>query len=603
MPANAQTQDSTVLTNPYDKVRLSGFEDVLSGKETWKCPDTSLEYFHQFDPTQRGNLWWQRAGAFGQPTKSISFQMPAYRWFDAGIHQFDPFIYSLKNLPVAQARVPYTSLSGMIGGASAVKINGILTRNINSRLNVLLGLSKMGTANTSSANGLFQRQQSDHGSYFLTSTYYTKNGRYSFMLASIISKSKVQLNGGINIDPAVFDGSGLANAVGVNLQAAQTIQKRNEMHLFQRFHLGRYMQIGDSAKRDTFVRNGWEVVFNTHLQKETYSYRDPLPDSVYYNKAGLTTIADTASVGFWRNEIGFEKSIKNIKASLLIIEQTGIGKQKLSSVELFQTGVQAAVDYSIKNINTYNLNGKWITTGFNAGDYEIRMLANSFFASHWQVSAFASLREISPTWLERGFQGEAFQFNTPVIKQKISDVQIAIRYKTIAGMEGYYGKAASLAVWDSNGVFNAPATLFSIRFFYQTIRPQGFNVAGRYEWQHSSTANVPVPTYLLFQSIWFATRVRHVLPVRLGVEVRYSSRYFALAYLPEVGQFGIQSTYSVGKYPFFDFYASAFLKKARFFVKLENAMQGWPKKYAYTSPLYPLQGRTLRIGLTWQFFN
>jgi hypothetical protein len=50
-------------------------------------------------------------------------------------------------------------------------------------------------------------------------------------------------------------------------------------------------------------------------------------------------------------------------------------------------------------------------------------------------------------------------------------------------------------------------------------------------------------------------------------------------------------------------YANFHLKRTRFFVMFSHVNAGSGKMEYFLTPHYPLNGRVLRLGLSWNFFN
>uniref|UniRef100_UPI003FD81B19 putative porin n=2 Tax=Prevotellaceae TaxID=171552 RepID=UPI003FD81B19 len=71
------------------------------------------------------------------------------------------------------------------------------------------------------------------------------------------------------------------------------------------------------------------------------------------------------------------------------------------------------------------------------------------------------------------------------------------------------------------------------------------------------------------------------------------------------GQYTVQdngeNNVEIGNYPYVNVYANLHLKHTRFFIMMShvNASAG---EY-FLVPHYPLNGRVLRFGVSWNFFN
>lgn len=127
-------------------------------------------------------------------------------------------------------------------------------------------------------------------------------------------------------------------------------------------------------------------------------------------------------------------------------------------------------------------------------------------------------------------------------------------------------------------------------------------------YQSSSNKNVlPLPTLNVFSNLYLLFRIAKVLRVELGASATWFTKYNAPDYLPQIGQFAVQqnaaSRVELGGYPFVDAYANLHLKHARFFIMMSNALDGMGNGMAFLAPHYPQNGSTLRMGVSWNFFN
>ena len=127
-------------------------------------------------------------------------------------------------------------------------------------------------------------------------------------------------------------------------------------------------------------------------------------------------------------------------------------------------------------------------------------------------------------------------------------------------------------------------------------------------YQNSSNKEVlPLPALNLFSNLFLKFKIARVLAVELGGCVTYFTKYDAPDYLPQIAQFAIQenpdSRIELGGYPFIDVYANFQLKRARFFIAMSHINAGSGSKMQFLTPHYPMNNRTLRMGVSWTFIN
>jgi hypothetical protein len=116
-----------------------------------------------------------------------------------------------------------------------------------------------------------------------------------------------------------------------------------------------------------------------------------------------------------------------------------------------------------------------------------------------------------------------------------------------------------------------------------------------------------LPKLNVFSNLYLKFKIARVLSTELGANVTYFTEYDAPDYLPYIGQFAVQKNadcrVKLGAYPYVDVYANFHLKRARFFVAMSHVNTGSGNKMYFLTPHYPMNSRTLRFGVSWNFFN
>lgn len=127
-------------------------------------------------------------------------------------------------------------------------------------------------------------------------------------------------------------------------------------------------------------------------------------------------------------------------------------------------------------------------------------------------------------------------------------------------------------------------------------------------YQSSSNTDVlPLPQLNVFSNLYLEFMVAHVLRVELGAAATWFSKYTAPDFLPQLNRFAVQENETarmeLGNFPFIDAYANLHLKHARFFIMMTNAAASNFDRNVFLTPHYPMNRSTLRLGVSWNFFN
>ena len=112
---------------------------------------------------------------------------------------------------------------------------------------------------------------------------------------------------------------------------------------------------------------------------------------------------------------------------------------------------------------------------------------------------------------------------------------------------------------------------------------------------------------VLYHNLYIrAGLAKKVLTVELGADVRYFTQYYAPDYSPAIGQFYLQNPetrYKLGGYPLVNGYLNIHLKRTRIFVMMYNLVQGTGERSYFFAPHYPLNPRSFKFGISWNFFD
>ena len=275
----------------------------------------------------------------------------------------------------------------------------------------------------------------------------------------------------------------------------------------------------------------------------------------------------------------------------------------------------------------FNLLAELGVTGMNSGDLKVdfdtdlnfRLLGDTV-----TLAAKAYFHRITPASFMKSYNSKHLWWDQSLDKETRTHIEGVFNYQktntllrlavtqisnyTYFGMkysvdESYNRTGLTGGVYqESSGINVLTAQLM------QNIRWGVLNWENVVTYQNSSNNDVlPLPKLNLFSNLYLKFRIARVLDTELGGCITYFSKYEAPDYLPQIGQFAIQqneeSRVELGGYPFVDVYANFHLKRARFFVAMSHVNAGSSSKMQFLAPHYPLNNRTFRFGVSWNFFN
>lgn len=127
-------------------------------------------------------------------------------------------------------------------------------------------------------------------------------------------------------------------------------------------------------------------------------------------------------------------------------------------------------------------------------------------------------------------------------------------------------------------------------------------------YQNSSNKEVlPLPQLNIFTNLFLKFKVVRQLTFEIGADMTFFTKYELPDFCPQLNQYAIQQTEAsrvkLGGYPYVDVYANMHLKRTRFFIMYSHVTQGSGTREYFLAPHYPMNGGTLRFGVSWNFFN
>ncbi|MCU4156062.1 putative porin [Carboxylicivirga sp. A043] len=597
--------------------------------------DTMSNGYQIYNPIFKKSIAQNWLGNMNSANQSMIFDEQEKHYGYLFYNSFLTYIPQPHEIYFYNTKTPYVNLTYHFGGPkrrSEEAISALYTQNINKHFNV--GLQYQ----LNSSIGLYQGQKAENQNFKFWSSYNGK--RYNMHMAFIYAKIENQENGGINLTGAENKFNDLEpDEIPVHFQTAYTkinnlqffynhslsignisVQDKdstiNELPVSTIFHTLKF----DQGKREYQI-DDLESYYITDSPYYPNIYRDSLQtrDSTLYNN-----LVNTFQIKF--NEeansllrFGLRAYITNDIMYYKFPGQTTYGlDDENKGIINYQTRDTTLVNSAIggqifKNLGKnfwWNAGLKFYFQGYRAGDSEITGNLNSQFRIHKDTAGFFANGGIylrQPELFENQYFSNHLQWKEDFNQVKSVRIRGGIRIPTrrieISGganivTEHIYWNASGLPIQTSTVVQVLSARL---KKHFKLGRIHSVNdIIAQYT---SHDEYIPVPKLALYNSTYYQNTLFKVLHFQIGFDARYNSKYYAPMYMPATGQFVNQRTEKVGDYPFIDVFANFQLKRARIYVKFDHVNEGYPNEPYYTSYQYPGNPRSLKFGVSWNFYD
>ena len=274
----------------------------------------------------------------------------------------------------------------------------------------------------------------------------------------------------------------------------------------------------------------------------------------------------------------------------------------------------------------YNLLAEAWIAGEDAGQLQVDFSTDlhfPLFGDSLSLAVKGHFYRLNPTFFERNYHSKHLWWENDLSKETRTGVEGVFSYpKThttlrvaLEEIQNYTYFGMTYDATDDGrtamdaGVYQAGSNinLFTVQLM-QDFQLGPLHWDNIITYQNSSDEDaLPVPSLNVFTNLYLKFKIVKELSVELGADMYYFTKYYASDYCPQLSQYAVQmneeSKVKIGGYPFLDVYLNMHLKHTRFFVMMSHVTGGSGSMEYFLTPHYPTNGRILRFGLSWNFFN
>jgi hypothetical protein len=581
-------------------------------------------------------------GTYGAPAQSYFFNPVMKAGWDPGLHQFDPYNFTVENTKFYQTTKPYSELAYLLGSKAEQLVSILLTKNKKSNFNYSFEYI------FSSTPGFLKTQNNSHNNFRITTHYISKNKHYESFFIFISNKTAASENGGLRDakqldslsaslnDPYSLE-TRLGNAGAASRNPFNTSVNTGNTYSNTSFLYKHHYDLGqkDSTVTDSMVYHFFYPRFRIeHALKfatSSYSFSDIAADSTLYStyfnyKIPNNPSGDTIRYKDKWTEINNEFSLisfpeKNNQSQFF---KAGIAMQNLIGVFDTLTGKHNFYNiYGLAEYRNRTKNQKWdieaagqfYLNGLNAGDYSaiisMKRLLGSKIGS--LKVGFQNVNK-SPAFILNPLSSFPVQNRGSYNKENI--LRLFMQYDNAKigwKLNAEYFAVSNYIYYDSFLTAKQDATLFNV---LHLSAEKKFKLARHWNWytdlhvqQTTGDPPVNIPFFYTRNRFAFEGNFFTNLFISTGFEVRYQTPFKVDAYSPFLGQFMNQNHYSLSNRPDISVFLNFRIKSFKTFFRLENlntldVQNGFKfDKRNFASDQYPYAGLWVRFGVWWNFVN
>ncbi len=584
--------------------------------------DTLQDYIHLFNPVYKTALTATYLGNYGSPSEDNNFfnrnnQASYFFAYSREANILTPSKLEYFNTFTPYTRLDYTQSENKSKN-NETRFNVIHSQNINPWWNVTF------RADMAKSDGQYLYQATKNNTVTVYSSYLKEN--WSVHAGFITNRIQNDENGGLTSDSLLLGGKD-PRYWNVNLNSSSTALRTNYIFADTEYRLGKLIETGENMEKQ--FRPALGIIHSFELNTNKHEFEDKeSSDEIFFKNTYYPDSYTTDSIRFNRVTNTFQlKQYENSE------KKFSFGKRAFAGFEIDRgsmPGIQLndSIHHrtEIKYTNTFigggiyretgkfwkwNFSGKFYTTGRNAGQTEIKGLIYKPIPfkgdSLASISFTGSIENRVPDYFQENFMSNHYKWEQNLgMEQRMTAGGVFNMPRRTLELGANYAIINNFIFNDTLGIPNQSGKELLILSAYldKGFHYRGLHLRTRVLWQKASDETyIHLPTWSAFVSGYFQFTISKVLLTQIGSDIRYNTSYYADAYAPSTGLFYLQNEKKYGNYPFIDVYASLRLKRTRIFFKYMNIGTNFLDGDYMTTPHYPMNRATFRLGVSWAFYD
>jgi hypothetical protein len=584
-------------------------KDILNNEMKFYSLDTTLD---DIEIVQRHvKYFYNNLSNNGSASTEQVLNLHAPLLTELGNYSFDLQRTFTNQIRYYKTNKRFSELTFHQGGGKESQIELTMAQNIFSNWNLGLDFRRLGSL------GFLNRGTTFNSNFDAFTWYHTKNERYNLFASALWNSIRDRVNGGITSD-SLFNNNDYSNSelgsLEVYLTDATQHRRNHSFSVVQFYHFGYKKALNDSTRKHEPL---FKLQTNTEYESGSYTYGDNSDaNNFYQNRFFSVTTSDSLHYEQLTNRITLaaspvslaENKYRLVNAELTAGYQTfeltqlfinKVTENSFAEASLFGSREEKKIDYTLK--------AKYVYDGDNKDDYsaEANVKIPLLIFGNLQADFFKTL--YSPTILQSVYQSNHFAWYVTLDKSEAT--YYSLKYELPKYHLSLGGSNCSISdyIYFDNvsgpSQFSGPINVKQA-FIQKNFHFGKFRLNNTAYWQSVDANVIPLPDFALHHSLFIEIALfKKKLPTQFGVDVHYTSEYYAPAYNPAVSVFYIQDSVKTNGYALADIFFNFKIKTARVFIKLHNAGDGIIAKGYYLTPHYPMPGRVFQFGLNWRFFD
>lgn len=569
---------------------ISGVNVLKQDSFRFSPIDTVLAGVHHYNPVDNQRQPYRYGGYLNAPAEPFQFSPIKKPGVDPGFHAYDVYLLKADSIKFYKAGKKFTEIQYALGAKKEQYLYLTHSQNVGKGLNLGFQIQRR------AMDGYLARQQTYGSGFDIFGSFISRNTKYRAFGSAIYNKIENQENGGLGSSSDFGQGGGVILAANTKLINAERDLRNLNYRLSQHYDLR-----SDSSHASGFYRVSHYIEYSSTY----WLFKDSQEDGSFIPQGPLSETYDSTSFRSLKNSI----RVQRIGSTGFFIEPYinqfwyRSNGQKLTSDGV---GVSGRLSKDIAHHIFLSGDLDQSFSGYNNGDHLYTGLIQFNGRSRSLELKYSEQARSAPL-VYTLYNSNSYNWNNQFAKTQVHSFTADLKIQPLSlSIEGAYSQIGHLLLFDFAALPNQYNNTFSL---YQlkganAIRWKSYTLESRIILQRSSSDVIRLSPFYVFESLYHKWKLfKNTFDIIVGADFKYFLAYYGNAYMPATEQFYLQNVQKVGNYPVVDFFIDFRIKTASLFIKVEHANKGLVPYSYYQVPDYPMQGRVLRFGFTWRFFD
>jgi hypothetical protein len=554
----------------------------ISGTDTIEIDYQHPMLLHRYDSLQNQ----LSIGNFGSRTLPLSLaptSKPTFGLFMLqDVNRFDSLIWLFSSIPFIEVRY-------CVGFGNEQNLMVTHARRVAKNTSITLRYNKIKT------KGFLARQSLDNDQLSGSFHHANQGGNYKAYGGIIFSRFRRRENGGIRSDTAFQDlGFGNKELLEVRYANATVEYASLTAEFNQEFRLNSAIKLTHNLRFTDRVRSFYDTRLDTVLY----------PNYIWNPNETFNLIKERSII----NNVGVQLVAQKFRLQGDYVVQWAQYDIRQNVGNILNQGFSTQLFLPVNKALQIEGNGLYWFAGYNQNDHHLNASVDwNPDSSNIRVQAEVRSTSLTPSPDLLLFTSNTFQwvnqFNRTHTLRANGMAQLK---KQGTSFQVEFTNFNNLIYFDSEAL---PQQIQSVQVggasVRQNIDHKRFHLRGQVYWQSVlNTDVVRLPELRADISFWWQVGLfKGKMPSLIGFEAFWFSKYNAYAYEPATDAFYLQNEQAIGNFPYVSVFLNARVSQAAFFVKASHLTSFIMPNNYYGAYLHPLAPFSVRLGISWQFWN